>query len=183
MRDDAMIKYSQIFGRNHAIATLKHALEPQKLGTERAQKAVDTINQDFHTTFDRDEDQEKALEFLGGFRIDEGDEFSGDELSGVYCDIEGTLLNLDTREFNTAVLEKLKELDKSTFVHIWTGGDERLMKEVSDRLVREGVQWPVVSKHDFGGAIPEIVIDDMSQEELAATYRITPKSFIDVRSL
>jgi hypothetical protein len=81
-------------------------------------------------------------------------------------------------ELNNNVLNKLKEYEaQGKQITIWTDGD---LEELTQKLRSLGVQYPIKSKFDFGGANAEIVIDNDDQNTFFAKTRIFPKEFIKV---
>ncbi len=100
----------------------------------------------------------------------------GKEISGVYCDIEGTLL-IDGA-VQRAVLQQLHDYEAQGLpVTIWTLGD---IGELEPIIRNAGIAYPIRNKMDYSGAIAEIVIDNDSEETFRAKTQITPKQFIQV---
>ena len=101
----------------------------------------------------------------------------GKEISGVYCDIEGTLL-IDGA-IQEAILQQLHDFAaQGSQITIWTLGN---VSEFEPIIRNAGIQYPVRSKMDYSGAIAEIVIDNDSEETFRAKTQITPKQFIRVQ--
>lgn len=176
LKDELAVTLANLAGRACNIGPLKHDLQPNKFGTPIAARAVEKINRLFGTNFDPSVDQQKASDFLDQHKeIDEG-LFNGQGLNGVFCDIEGTLLDARTGEVNQQVLNLLDKYDRETFVRIWTGGDvNELRKKVASKT---GRPWMVISKYDFRGSVPETVIDDMDKTTFEREYGINPKTYL-----
>lgn len=101
---------------------------------------------------------------------------AGQDIFGVYCDIEGTLLINDMLQ--EEVLNKLNAYsEQGLTVTIWTLGD---VEHYSRLIGSMGIKYPVRSKMDYFGATAEIVIDDDSEESFRAKTKINPKKFIRV---
>ena len=101
----------------------------------------------------------------------------GKEISGVYCDIEGTLLVGGS--INGLVSRLLQSYEKEGLpITIWTLGN---VSEFEPIIRSAGIQYPVRSKMDYSGAIAEIVIDNDSEETFRTKTQITPKQFIRVQ--
>jgi len=103
----------------------------------------------------------------------------GQKLSGVYCDIEGTIL-IDGKlnQKVVSVLDTYREEGKD--ITLWTDGN---IKDIQPQLITYGVTYPVKSKYDHAGAIAEIVIDDMDEYTFAAVTKISAQHFIRVSDL
>ena len=103
--------------------------------------------------------------------------FAGQFLSGIFCDVEGTLLR-DDDTVNQAVLANLERLEgEGREITLWTGGD---LKKVRPRLHDVGIFYTLVSKHDFRGAEVEVAIDDLSQADFEQEYGITAKQYLQM---
>ncbi len=163
----------------HTVGALLHALEEQKIGTDRAREAVNQVNELFQQTFDIEKQQLEARAFLQEKQkeIVAETKWNGVALPGVYCDVEGTLLDINTEVPNENILEKLKLLSENQFVHVWTGGGPEVVKKAGAALAKAGLQVPVLNKNDFRGARPELVIDDATPESIAEQYDIHPDKF------
>ena len=160
----------------HTVGALLHALEDQKIGTDRAREAVNQVNELFQQTFDIEKQQLEARAFLQEKQkeIVAETKWNGVALPGVYCDVEGTLLDINTEVPNENIIEKLKLLSENQFVHVWTGGGPEVMKKAGVALAKAGLQVPVLNKNDFRGARPELMIDDATPESIAEQYGIHP---------
>lgn len=181
IKDNVAIQIAATGERHYQIGPLKHALEPHKLGQPRVAETVEKVNKLFGTTFDPTTEQEAARTYLEQIKEERGKMFENQTLSGVFCDIEGTLIDVETGEVNTELLEKLDEYDKETFVRLWTGGNvAELREKLLDKIKKP---WMVLSKYDFSGSKPEIVIDDLEQDSFRKEYNINPEKFMHPREL
>lgn len=98
------------------------------------------------------------------------------EISGVYCDIEGTLLVDGILQ--EQVLDQLEAFEaQGLSITIWTLGS---LEELEPLIQGAGIRYPVKNKAHFSGAIAEIVIDDEAEEVFRAKTLITPKLYIRV---
>ena len=98
------------------------------------------------------------------------------EISGVYCDIEGTLLVDGVLQ--EQVLDQLEAFEaQGLSITIWTLGS---LEELEPLIQGAGIRYPVKNKAHFSGAIAEIVIDDEPEEVFRAKTLITPKLYIRV---
>lgn len=101
---------------------------------------------------------------------------SGEKISGVYCDVEGTLLC--DGKLNSEVVQLLEKYAKQgKNITVWTDGNP---KEIQEQLEALGAYYKVESKRDFAGALAEIVIDDMEEFAFSALTKISAKKFIRV---
>lgn len=99
--------------------------------------------------------------------------FQGQFLSGIFCDVQGTLLN-DRGELNTKLVAYLRAESEKKPITLWTGGDVESARTTLAPLV----PWKVTSKLFFGGATVEIAIDDAYPEALLRDYGFFTQSFI-----
>lgn len=101
--------------------------------------------------------------------------FSGQIIHGVFCDVEGTLLDWfgKIRPEIAGMLEKYAGEGKS--VTLWSGGDP---KKIQQKLEEAGVRWPLLSKDDFHGCLVEVAIDDLPQEKFLKDYGIKAEAYI-----
>ena len=99
--------------------------------------------------------------------------FSGTTIPGVFCDVEGTLLdwNGNLNQEVVAMLEKYEAEGKA--VSLWSGGDP---KEILQKL--KDIKWPFLSKYDFEGCVMETVIDDVPSAKLQKDYGIQAKQYV-----
>lgn len=163
----------------HKVGALLHALEDQKIGTDRAREAVSQVNELYQQTFDVEKQQLEARVLLQEMQkeIVAETKWDGVALPGVYCDVEGTLLDINSGAPNEDIIEKLKLYSKDRFVHVWTGGGPEVIKKAESELAKVGLQVPVLNKNDFRGARPELIIDDATPESIAEQYGIHPNKF------
>ena len=123
-----------------------------------------------------DKTDKEVFDFMYSIEFEVPEKMKDQIIEGVYCDVEGTLMV--NGELNNNVLNKLKEYEaQGKQITIWTDGD---LEELTQKLRSLGVQYPIKSKFDFGGANAEIVIDNDDQNTFFAKTRIFPKEFIKV---
>jgi|GEM_PF-2221951 len=147
----------------------------------RPNEIIAKVNKLYGTSYAPDTDPEIVREFLSKYRENPGNEFAGEFLKGVFCDVEGTLLaSAETGEINKPALDKLLEFDKDSFITLWTGGDVEKLQRI---LEEKGINWKVLPKSIFSGATVEVAIDDLSADDLKKDYNISTQRFIRVSEL
>ena len=144
---------------------------------ERCANAIQETREFFPSMVGKSD--KEVLDFLFSMK-DEANKrelvMEGKTISGVYCDIEGTLLIKD--EVNSKVLDILKDYEsQGKTITLWTDGD---IVELQKVLQEKGVSYSLKSKRDFAGAIAEIVIDNDDKNTFASKTRIFPQEFIYV---
>lgn len=98
--------------------------------------------------------------------------FAGKFFSGVYCDVEGTLI-IDG-EINISMLAKLKKLAGKKSITLWTGGKVDDLKKI---LLKNGIVWKLISKSDLTGAEVETAYDDEDFSVFFEKYGVKVKDF------
>jgi hypothetical protein len=93
--------------------------------------------------------------------------FEGQELKGIFVDVEGTLLQ--NGEVNQELVSQLEEKSKEKPITIWTDAD---IKEIFRPLRNAGLYWKILPKELFAGAKVEEVYDDLTQEDFETKHRI-----------
>lgn len=158
------------------VGKLLHDIYPGKYGCEEGLK----IAEKEFGFIGSIEEIRNQLEKVRGKDVGKAYEVIGDEmLSGVFCDVEGTLISADRTEVNEDILRLLglfPEQEKKA-VTLWTGGD---IVELEKVLFRLGVKYPVVSKEIFRGCRVELVYDDLSQVEFEKQYGIKAEAFVQI---
>lgn len=97
-------------------------------------------------------------------------------IPGVFCDIQGTLLDYNAEKVNKDVLKMLKGYEKQgKRIHLWTGGDPDDFKE---KIAGLGMKWSVLNKHDFKNKTVEIAIDDFPEKKFLDDYKIKAQTFV-----
>ena len=118
----------------------------------------------------------EVAEFLFAIRQGAPEVMKGENIEGVYCDIEGTLFNGE--ELNTKTLEMLKDFEsQGKNVTLWTDGDITKLQTLLDTA---GIKYPLKSKIDHAGASAEIVIDNDDNNTFSAKTKIFAKKFIKI---
>jgi hypothetical protein len=118
----------------------------------------------------------EVLQFLKSVSADREEIMKGQEISGVYCDVEGTILV--NGDLNQSTIELLREYEQQgKKITIWTDGD---IETLVATLTSLGFVYPLKSKFDYAGARAEIVIDDKDEYTFSAMTKISAKKFICV---
>jgi len=121
-------------------------------------------------------DDESVLEFIRTKEADIPLVREGEDLAGVFCDIDGTLLV--NGKPNTEVLEMLKGYEaKGKAIILWTLGN---ISETKAVLFENGISYPLQNKLDFAGAVVEIAIDDEDRNSFFLKTRVHARQFIRV---
>ncbi len=116
-----------------------------------------------------------VIETVRGRKVHLKSPFRGQRFSGIFCDVSGTLLNIEDK-LNKQLAEYLRKESEKKTITLWTGGDlESTRKNLSSL-----VPWKVTSKKYFDGATVEIAIDDAEEETLKKDYGFIAESFIKV---
>jgi len=103
-------------------------------------------------------------------------EFSGKVIPGVFCDIQGTLMDYDAQEIQPEVLAMLKVYEtEGKTISLWSGGEA---DEFRKRLTKLEISWPLLSKYDFEGCVVEIAIDDKPAKAIEKEYGIRAEKFV-----
>jgi len=97
----------------------------------------------------------------------QGSSFEGRYLEGVFCDVEGTLIQ--NGQINEQLRSELEAKSQEKPITIWTDGD---IKELGSVLRHAGITWKIVPKSEFAGARVAEAYDDLSPEELNARTNI-----------
>ena len=121
-------------------------------------------------------DDKSVLEFIHTKEVDIPLVREGEELAGVFCDIDGTLLM--NGKPNIEVLEMLKGYEaKGKAIMLWTLGN---ISETKATLSENGISYPLQNKLDFAGAVVEIAIDDEDRNSFFLKTRVHARQFIRV---
>ncbi|MEW5817812.1 MAG: hypothetical protein AB1798_20765 [Spirochaetota bacterium] len=172
IENKAMILVSKAGSKKNLIGTLLHDIHPGKYGCE---KGLETAKKEFGITGTIEEVRVK----LEALRDKKEDGFvkkmiGNKVIPGVFCDIEGTLL--DNGSVNPNVFVWLEKYEESGLaVTLWSGGD---LEEIQKILYAKNIVWPLVSKYDFAGCKVEIAIDDMVQKKFKDMYKIYPQKYV-----
>jgi hypothetical protein len=157
---------------------------------EKGQKYADIITKARETfKFEASVPDEEVEQFILSTKA-EFSNVSERELEGLYCDVEGTLIQNDGT-LNLTVLDKLKKARaEGKKVTLWTGGDlGEVKRKIADAvaglnadgdeetvIMISGIE--IVSKQDYAGATAEVIIDDLSPEDLYLQYGIRAKKLM-----
>lgn len=116
------------------------------------------------------------IEFLKSVSDSREEVMKGVKLSGVYCDVEGTILV--EGKLNLSVVTRLQEFEQQgKTVTLWSDGNIEKLKQT---LLSLGVTYLLKSKFDHAGAIAEIVLDDQDEYTFGARTKISAETFIRV---
>ncbi len=161
-----------VFGIFHDIRKAKNPLQPEgewqiKIVTQGFTKAKEIF------PMLEDKDNAFILSFLEEISADREEVRKGEELDGIFCDMEGTLFTNGT--LNDALLTFLHQQEvKSKTITLWTDGDIANLQTLLDT---HGITWPLKAKRDFAGAIVEMAIDDMDENSFTGLTKIFAKRF------
>jgi hypothetical protein len=126
-----------------------------------------------------DKDNAFILNFLEEISSIREEVRKGESLSGIFCDIEGTLFSNGI--LNNAVLEFLnKNKKEGKEITLWSDGN---LSELQSLLDMNKITYKLYAKRDFAGAIVEIAIDDMDEHSFSAMTKIYAKKFIRVQDI
>jgi hypothetical protein len=124
----------------------------------------------------KDESDEKIYNFLVELKNQAPEVMKGEEIQGVYCDMEGTLF--DGKVLKQTTLDKLKQYEKEgKVVMLWTNGN---IQELQKLLDKNNITYPLKSKGEFRGATAEIVMDNDDQNTFFVTNKINARKFVKV---
>lgn len=177
------------------IGIIKHSLEPYKVKDayntkdSREQSYVQHAFELTQKYFPGLDTVEKMLDFVLNVKVDIPEVMTGQRIEGVYCDVDGTLIDYVpiwsplewTQQLRPQVVELLKQYEaagKKIIIRTW--GDVA-MKETYLRTL--GITRPVVSKYDYAGATAEIVVDDTDRWAFVLQSKICAETYIDTRSM
>lgn len=173
VENKALTLLSAVSTKRYLTNVFLHDLYPGKKDYEAT---LQKVKEDLGITGTLDEVREK-LEILrscdGSKSKTVAELAQGEVLSGVFCDIEGTLIV--GGKINPAILEKLNEYSKDRAVTLWTGGDA---EDLRKRLALKDIHYPLVSKYDFYDCKVETVIDDLTPEKFLEEYGIIAEEYI-----
>ena len=102
----------------------------------------------------------------------------GVRFAGVFVDFDNCLVDYDTKEINSKVLELIKQFqNEGKEITIRTLGDLPKKQEILDKA---GIPFTVKSKADFKGATVEITVDDRGEHDLYDNIKIKTERHIQV---
>jgi len=115
------------------------------------------------------------IQMIKSWRPELQNPFHGRVFPGLFCDIQGTLLD-HRGVLNKKLSDYLREKSKEMPITLWTGGNAEEFR----RKLSKQVPWKVTSKYYFHGATVELAIDDCSKEILEREYGISSTSLVKV---
>jgi hypothetical protein len=129
--------------------------------------------------------KQKMLDYVFNTKLDIPEVMKGQNIEWVYCDVDGTLLiwweQEETQILNKKVVSMLKWHETEwKQITIWTWWD---LEKAQTLLKSLWIDWPVVSKYDYAGAIAEIVVDNEDEWAFVLQYKIAPKTFINANNI
>ncbi len=124
---------------------------------------------------------EEIIEQIRNWKRDDTGYFKDKVLEGIFVDALNTLFDSNWN-LNVDVLRKINKLKEKTGKTIFIISDSTPM-EVEKAKEKAGLLFKLLSKFALRGAILEIAIDDLSEQEFKERYNITSKVFINVLEL
>ncbi|MCX6824132.1 MAG: HAD hydrolase family protein [candidate division SR1 bacterium] len=130
---------------------------------------------------------DKMLDFVVHVNIDIPEKMKGQKIQGVYCDVDGTLIEYvginsgkeGTQQLRQSVVDRLKKYEQEgKEIYIRTGGN---VEKKAAYLKTLGIDRPVVNKCDYAGATAEIVMDDTDINAFIVQSKILPETYIDTK--
>lgn len=165
------------------VSTVLHRFEnygdpynPDEKNRSKVTEGLDIAREEFPSM--KEKSDKELLDFLFETRknLEREEVMKGEEIHGVFCDIEGTLIV--NGEINKEILEKLNLYEKEgKMITLWTDGDKDELQKILDG---NNIKYPLQSKFDYAGAVAEIVIDDSDENTFNARTKIYAKEFIQV---
>ena len=103
----------------------------------------------------------------------------GENLTGIFCDMEGTLFT--NGALNKTLLNFLhKQENDGKEIILWTDGN---LSELQSLLDANNITYQFQAKRSFAGAIVEMAIDDMDEHSFTAITKIYAKKFTRVQDI
>lgn len=172
--DEAKKYLSEIF---HDIKYIPNWESPEVYGNTKFQSIMEKVKGYFPSFVASD--SAVIVEFLKSVSDSREEVMKGIKLSGVYCDVEGTILV--EGQLNKSVVVKLQEYEQQgKTITLWSDGN---IGELKLKLESLGVTYHLKSKFDHAGATAEIVIDDQDEYTFGARTKISAEKFINVSDL
>jgi len=124
---------------------------------------------------------EEIIKYVQEWSPETYGEFKGKFLEGIFVDAFETLFDKDWKIVHSvrAAVEKMSD-ENQKVVFVISDSDKDFVEQ---KLNDNNVNWRLISKYDIRGAILEVVIDNMSQEDFESTYGIQAQKFINVVDL
>ncbi|MBP6910549.1 HAD hydrolase family protein [Patescibacteria group bacterium] len=174
------------------LGQILHCLEPYKIKDVRnptadEQQHIDRAFEYTQKYFPGLDTKEKMLEYMMNVKLDLPEVMKGQRVEGVFCDVDGTLIEYaaagspdeGTQKLREEVVTLLKKYEsEGKTITIWTGGN---LEEKTTYLRSLGITRPIVSKYNYAGATAAIVIDDIGLEAFQMQSKITAETFIDAK--
>jgi hypothetical protein len=153
-----------------------HGADPRNPANDTEAQSVKTMIRETRKEFPSlaGSTDDEVIDFLLAASAKRDEVRKGENLSGVFCDIEGTILVDGNIRQDT--LEKLEEYEaQGKSVVLWTDGD---IDEISPQLRKHGIEYPIHAKADYAGATVEVAIDDLDEHAFTARTKIQAKTFV-----
>lgn len=168
----------QLSGIWHDIKKASDPLNPaQGWQAEMVAKGIQTAKESFPMLADKD--NAFIVKFLEEISTIREEVRKGEELSGVFCDIEGTLFTNGT--LNSSLLNFLRKKEsEGKEITLWTDGN---LSELQSLLDVNNITYQLTAKRSFAGAIVEMAIDDMDEHSFTAITKIYAKKFTRVQDI
>ncbi len=161
----------------HTMGKVEDWNNPEKNNKKWFNEGLKKVREYFPSLQNATTDEIKA--FLADVSSKREEVMKGQELDGVYCDVEGTLIV--EGQINQAVLAKLKSFEnEGKVITVWTDGDLAL---ISEQLKGLGISYEPKSKAAYAGATVKIAIDDKDEYAFTALTKISVKKFIQVTNI
>jgi hypothetical protein len=162
----------QISGIWHDIKKAPNPLNPEQgWQAEMVAKGIQKAKELFPMLDDKD--NAFILKFLEEISAIREEIRKGENLTGIFCDMEGTLFTNST--LNKTLLNFLhKQENDGKKIILWTDGN---LSELQSLLDANNITYQLEAKRDFAGAIVEMAIDDMDEHSFTATTKIYAKKF------
>ena len=180
---DEEAKTSMVYIR-HTLQGIKDPYHPQNESESMRLQSAFKQTQECFPWLDT---LDKMLDFVLHVNIDLPEKMKGQRIEGVYCDVDGTLIEYVgihsgkewTQQLRQSVVELLKKYEKEwKQIYIRTWGN---VEKKAAYLKTLGITRPVLNKYDYAGANAEIVVDDTDQNAFIVQSKIYPETYIDTK--
>ena len=154
------------------LKNILHYIKSNKrdLGFKKARKVFSMLS---------DRDDAYVLKFLNRASAARLEIRTGEDLTGIFCDIEGTLFTKGV--LNEAILKFLHDYAaEGKEITLWTDGSISVIRPLLDA---NKIMYKIYAKRDFAGAIVEMAVDDMDEHSFSAVTKIYARKFIRARDI